>query len=129
MERPRDRLGRPLSAGADQSEAFPSIPPRDTVLSEVAWAEAQEYVSLGLPFHAHEVFEQRWRSCPPEERDLWRALAQWGAALTHQARGNAKGAVQVADRAMKLLEGCVIRAPIDKDGVMASLKGIGDQLT
>ncbi len=48
----------------------------------------------------HEVFEQRWRCCPEQERALWQALAQWGAAITHAARGNARGANQVGSRAL-----------------------------
>ena len=63
------------------------------------------FLERGLPFHAHEVFEQRWKSCPEGERDAWQALAQWGAALTHQARGNETGQRRIASRARdRLLE-------------------------
>ncbi len=56
-----------------------------------------------MPFHAHEVFEQRWRTCPADERAAWRAAAQWGAAETHAARGNAVGAARLAERALETL--------------------------
>ena len=126
MQRPRDRLGRPLAHGADLALVFPGVPDRKVVSSRVAWMDANEYLLQGLPFHAHEVLEQRWRMCPPTERDVWRALAQWAAALTHQARGNAKGARQVATRARELLEGCGIVAPIDREKVLDSLTEIID---
>ena len=75
-ERPRDRLGRPVPAGDDR--VFPSVPERDFVSSEDAWSEGMEYLGRDLPFHVHEVFEQRWRCAPESERSTWQALAQWG---------------------------------------------------
>lgn len=62
-----------------------------------------DYLERGLPFHAHEVFEMRWRAAPPNDREAWRALAQWGAALTHRARGNAIGASALARRTIQTL--------------------------
>lgn len=100
-DRPRDRFGRPLAVG--DPRAFPEVPERDVVSSLDAWNEAQLYLEQGLPFHAHEVFEQRWKSCPPDERDAWQALAQWGAALTQQARGNEVGQRRIASRALDRL--------------------------
>lgn len=102
-ERPRDRLGRPLDS--DDSRAFPSVPDRTEISALDAWLEAMNYLEQGLPFHAHEVFEQRWKSCPEGEREAWQALAQWGAALTQQSRGNATGQRRIAARARdRLLE-------------------------
>jgi len=96
----RDRLGRPLR-GTDASEhAFPQVPERDSISSAEAITLARYYLEQDLPFHVHEVFEQRWRCCPEQERALWQALAQWGAAITHAARGNARGAHQVGSRAL-----------------------------
>ena len=95
-ERPRDRLGRPLAWDA---EGFPGIEQRTTISSADAMAEARAYLDNELPFHAHEVFEQRWRTAAGPERESWRALAQWGAALTHRARGNTEGARRLAERA------------------------------
>jgi hypothetical protein len=69
------------------------------VSAEDALAQARAYLADGRPFHAHEVLEQRWRCAPVDERPLWRALAQWAAAVTHAARGNDRGARAVAARA------------------------------
>jgi hypothetical protein len=96
-ERPRDRLGRPLDPGDPRS--FPSVPERAEITAQKAWVEALDYLDRGLPFHAHEVFEQRWKACPSSERDAWQALAQWGAAVTQQARGNPIGQRRLAERA------------------------------
>lgn len=96
-ERPRDRLGRPLPVGDPGS--FPTVPDRTYIDGDEAWSRARSYLNNGLPFHAHEVFEQRWKCAPDHERDSWQALAQWGAALTHQARGNRVGTTRVAERA------------------------------
>ncbi|MFM8353029.1 MAG: DUF309 domain-containing protein [Actinomycetales bacterium] len=96
----RDRLGRPLRAAASADQAFWQIPERSSISSSETIALAREYLMQDLPFHAHEVFEQRWRCCPAEERPLWKALAQLGAAITHAARGNDRGAHQVGLRGL-----------------------------
>lgn len=103
-ERQRDRLGRPLPAGADDSVVVAGVPNRSELSDEDAWTEAMSYLDAGMPFHAHEVFELRWRLAPGNDRDAWQALAQWGAALTHEARGNQVGAVRVALRAKATLD-------------------------
>ncbi|WP_432133493.1 DUF309 domain-containing protein [Streptomyces sp. bgisy154] len=86
--RPRDGLGRPLPHGtpgvARQPEGVVRSP-QDTV------AEARALLAAGKPFHAHEVFEDAWKSGPREERPLWRGLAQLAVGLTHAARGNTTG--------------------------------------
>ncbi|MER5184657.1 DUF309 domain-containing protein [Streptomyces sp. NPDC002896] len=93
--RPRDGLGRPLPYGAEgvarQPEGVPRDP-RETV------AEAQSLLDAGRPFHAHEVFEDAWKSGPAEERALWRGLAQLAVGLTHAARGNATGGARLLRR-------------------------------
>ncbi|MDG9719037.1 DUF309 domain-containing protein [Streptomyces sp. DH24] len=93
--RPRDGLGRPLPYGADgvprQPEGVVRTPP-ETV------AEAQRLLDEGKPFHAHEVFEDAWKSGPEEERDLWRGLAQLAVGLTHSARGNVTGGARLLRR-------------------------------
>jgi hypothetical protein len=104
MERARDRYGRPLRHDGDPSRIVPGVPERDVITGEQAWTEALDYLSQDLPFHAHEVFEQRWRCAPEDERACWQALAQWGAALTHRARGNTRGAQRVAERALHGLQ-------------------------
>ena len=84
-----------------------------------------DYLDRNLPFHVHEVFEQRWRCAPESERSTWQALAQWGAALTHHARGNAIGQHRIAGRAQTLLnstdDGDIPSAMIDLDVVRRSL--------
>ncbi|MEU3747179.1 MULTISPECIES: DUF309 domain-containing protein [Streptomyces] len=93
--RPRDGLGRPLPYGA---EGVPRQPegvvrtPGETV------REAQRLLDAGMPFHAHEVFEDAWKSGPAAERDLWQGLAQLAVGLTHAARGNREGGARLLRR-------------------------------
>jgi predicted metal-dependent hydrolase len=61
--------------------------------------EAQRLLDAGMPFHAHEVFEDAWKSGPTQEEALWRGLAQLAVGLTHAARGNATGAASLLERA------------------------------
>lgn len=103
-ERQRDSLGRPLPDDADPGLVVPGVPIRATLSDEQAWTEAMAFLESGHPFHAHEVFELRWRLAPASDRVAWQALAQWGAALTHEARGNPKGAASVASRALANLD-------------------------
>ncbi|MGW4886657.1 DUF309 domain-containing protein [Streptomyces murinus] len=99
--RPRDGLGRPLPYDA---EGVPRQPegvvraPRETV------AEAQALLDAGRPFHAHEVFEDAWKSGPEDERALWRGLAQLAVGLTHAARGNAVGGARLLRRGADAVE-------------------------
>jgi hypothetical protein len=93
--RPRDGLGRPLPYGADGVPRQPEgvvRTPQETV------AEAQRLLDEGKPFHAHEVFEDAWKSGPEEERALWRGLAQLAVGLTHSARGNVAGGARLLRR-------------------------------
>ncbi|BFO19269.1 hypothetical protein SHKM778_56570 [Streptomyces sp. KM77-8] len=60
--------------------------------------EAQRLLDEGKPFHAHEVFEDAWKSGPEEERELWRGLAQLAVGLTHAARGNVTGGARLLRR-------------------------------
>jgi hypothetical protein len=61
-------------------------------------SEAQRLLDDGMPFHAHEVFEDAWKSAAREERELWRGLAQLAVGLTHAARGNPRGAAALLRR-------------------------------
>nr|WP_217167136.1 DUF309 domain-containing protein [Streptomyces sp. AC512_CC834] len=93
--RPRDGLGRPLPYGADGVARQPEgvvRAPDETV------AEAQRLLDAGQPFHAHEVFEDAWKSGPEEERELWRGMAQLAVGLTHAARGNVTGGARLLRR-------------------------------
>jgi hypothetical protein len=99
--RPRDGLGRPLPYGADGVARQPEgvvRSPLETV------AEAQELLDAGRPFHAHEVFEDAWKSGPDEERALWRGLAQLAVGLTHAARGNVTGGARLLRRGAGALD-------------------------
>jgi hypothetical protein len=119
--RARDRLGRPVST--DSPDAVPGIVERNEIDAATAWQEAGSHLERDLPFHAHETFELRWRCCPENERPLWKALARWAAAITHLARGNAKGASSIArETILELAQ--VDPAPLTRteiDGVLASL--------
>ena len=120
-DRPRDALGRPLARGADPALAAEPVPDITGLTDDEVWATAVAYVDRGLPFHAHEVFEQRWRTCAAGDRDAWRALAQWGAALTHEARGNAEGARRLAERTLDgLVHAARVPRAVDGDRVRAS---------
>ncbi|MDX2931659.1 DUF309 domain-containing protein [Streptomyces ipomoeae] len=99
--RPRDGLGRPLPYGAPGVERQPEgvvRGPEETVV------EAQALLDAGKPFHAHEVFEDAWKSGPQDERALWRGLAQLAVGLTHSARGNLTGGVRLLRRGAGAVE-------------------------
>lgn len=69
-------------------------------------AEAQRLLDAGMPFHAHEVFEDAWKSGPEEAAPLWRGLAQLAVGLTHAARGNTIGGARLLRRGADALAGC-----------------------
>ena len=73
------------------------LPPEQTL------TESQRLLDEGLPFHAHEVLEAAWKLAPPDERDLWKGLAQLAVGLTHHARGNTVGASRLLRRGAGLL--------------------------
>lgn len=117
-DRPRDRLGRPLPADAPADARGPGLPDVTGLDDAETWRIAWALNSEGLPFHAHEVCEERWRTCTPDFRDAWRALAQWGAAETHAARGNREGAHRLAERTLATLDHApAVPAGIDVDEV------------
>ncbi|MFG2835364.1 DUF309 domain-containing protein [Streptomyces zaomyceticus] len=100
--RPRDGLGRPLPYGA---EGVPRQPEGVVRTPEETLREAQRLLDAGMPFHAHEVFEDAWKSGPESERDLWQGLAQLAVGLTHAARGNAAGGARLLRRGADRLAG------------------------
>ncbi|MEU3273728.1 DUF309 domain-containing protein [Saccharomonospora sp. NPDC006951] len=93
--RPRDGLGRPLPYGTPGVERQPEGVVRT---ADAALREAQTLLDEGKPFHAHEVFEDAWKSGPESERELWRGLAQLAVGITHAARGNPTGAASLLRR-------------------------------
>ncbi|HEY2194859.1 MAG TPA: DUF309 domain-containing protein [Actinomycetospora sp.] len=93
--RPRDSSGRPLPSG----EAGVERVDEDVVLApQEALAEAQRLLDGGYPFHAHEVLEGAWKSGRDDERPFWQGLAQLAVGLTHEQRGNRRGAVSLLRR-------------------------------
>ncbi|WP_435203442.1 DUF309 domain-containing protein [Janibacter sp. GS2] len=114
--RPRDGLGRPLphgSAGVERVEA------RDRTAGE-ALDEAQDFLDREMPFHAHEVLEEQWKAAAPEEIALWQGLAQLAVGLTHQRRGNPRGACSVTARGAQAVSGYAEDPPhgIDAAGLL-----------
>ncbi|MFE5562575.1 DUF309 domain-containing protein [Streptomyces sp. NPDC056544] len=100
--RPRDGLGRPLAYGLAGVERQPEgvvRSPAETV------REAQRLLDAGMPFHAHEVFEDAWKSGPEAAAPLWRGLAQLAVGLTHAARGNAVGGARLLRRGAAGIDG------------------------
>jgi uncharacterized protein len=93
--RPRDASGRPLPHGAVGVERVDEdvlLPPEESL------AEAQRLLDGGFPFHAHEVLEGAWKSAPDDERPFWKGLAQLAVGLTHEQRGNPRGASSLLRR-------------------------------
>ena len=116
--RPRDGLGRPLPHTAAGVERVPDdlvLPPQESL------TEAQRLLDAERPFHAHEVLEGTWKAAPPAERDLWQGLAQLAVGLTHQRRGNRRGAVTLLRRGAARITPYAVESPhgIDVAGLVA----------
>lgn len=115
--RPRDGLGRPLPHGAvgvaRQPEGMRRSPAQTL-------AEAQRLLDDGLPFHAHEVLEDAWKSAPETDRALWKGMAQLAVGATHAARGNVTGAVALLRRGADHIEPYQVAPPhgIDVAGLL-----------
>ncbi|NQU37313.1 MAG: DUF309 domain-containing protein [Actinobacteria bacterium] len=93
--RPRDSLGRPLPHG---STGVPGVDESKRRDSSQTLKEADTLLRRSRPFHAHEVLEMRWKSCPEPQRELWQGLAQLCVGITHIMRGNQAGAESVLER-------------------------------
>jgi hypothetical protein len=100
-ERPRDGLGRPLPRGAT---GVPRQPEGNIRSPDQTLVEAQLLLDNGMPFHAHEVLEDSWKTSPEAERALWKGLAQLAVGATHAARGNTTGAVTLLRRGADHIE-------------------------
>jgi hypothetical protein len=100
-ERPRDRLGRPLPRGV---AGVPRQPEGILRSPDQTLTEAQRLLDDGMPFHAHEVLEDAWKSSPEPTRALWKGLAQLAVGATHAARGNVTGAVTLLERGADHIE-------------------------
>ncbi|MFF3286720.1 DUF309 domain-containing protein [Streptomyces sp. NPDC003023] len=124
--RPRDGLGRPLPHGAPGVERQPEgvlRTPSETL------TEAQRLLDAGKPFHAHEVFEDAWKSGPEEERELWRGLAQLAVGLTHAARGNITGGARLLLRGADRIVAFPGPHGIDVPGLTGWARRLADRLT
>ncbi|MFF5986255.1 DUF309 domain-containing protein [Prauserella flavalba] len=125
--RPRDGLGRPLPYGAEGVERQPEGVVRTP---EESLTEAQRLLDDGKPFHAHEVFEDAWKSGPEDERELWRGLAQLAVGITHAARGNPTGAASLLTRGAGNIEPFTRRRPhgIDVEGLCQWARTLAESL-
>jgi hypothetical protein len=121
--RPRDGLGRPLPRGAAGVERQPEGVLRSP---EQTLAEAQRLLDDGMPFHAHEVLEDAWKTSPEPHRTLWKGLAQLAVGATHAARGNVAGAVTLLRRGADHIEPYQDDPPHDID-VAGLLRWARDQ--
>lgn len=123
--RPRDGLGRPLPRGAAGVARQPEgvrRSPNQTL------AEAQRLLDDGMPFHAHEVLEDAWKTAPEAQRALWKGLAQLAVGATHAARGNTTGAVTLLRRGADHIEPYRDSSPHDID-VAGLLRWARDHVT
>ncbi|GGK00512.1 hypothetical protein GCM10011583_34950 [Streptomyces camponoticapitis] len=123
--RPRDGLGRPLPYGAPGVERGPEgvvRAPGETV------REAQRLLDAGMPFHAHEVFEDAWKSGPDEEEALWRGMAQLAVGLTHAARGNPTGGARLLLRGAERISGYGAPYGIDVPGMTAWARELAERV-
>lgn len=108
--RPRDGLGRPLAYG---EPGVPRQPEGVLRTPDQTLSEAQRLLDAGRPFHAHEVFEDAWKSANGPEAAMWKALAQLAVGVTHQERGNQVGADRLLERAAAGLEPFLADPPYD----------------
>ncbi|SDE05099.1 DUF309 domain-containing protein [Rhodococcus tukisamuensis] len=125
--RPRDGLGRLLPRGAT---GVPRVPEGLGLTPVEAVARAQELLDAGMPFHAHEVFEEVWKSAPEAERELWQGLAQLAVGLTHLLRGNAVGARSLLERGAGRVRPYAAEPPygLDVAGLLGWASGLVGEL-
>ena len=100
--RPRDASGRPLPRGATGVDRADD---EEDLTADEAFARAQALLDRDRPFDAHDVLEGRWKAAPAEEKLLWKGLAQLAVGLTHEQRGNARGASSLLRRGADTLAG------------------------
>lgn len=110
--RPRDALGRPLPYGSPDVQRQPEGVVRTPLESIV---QGQQLLDSGLPFQAHEVFEDAWKSSSGPDRALWKGLAQIAVGLTHLSRGNLRGAKTLLQRGTRAVAASDGDRPVDLD--------------
>ena len=98
-ERPRDRLGRPLSWDAEGDLELEDFDAKTLAENH---ALARRYALEGRWFPAHEAWETAWKQArDTDEAELFKGLSQMGAGYVHLLRGNAHGAVTLLRRAAR----------------------------
>lgn len=106
------------------------VPDDLVITAEEAVRLADEMLSGGQPFHAHEVLEAVWKSGPADERELWQGLAQIAVGLTHARRGNASGAVTLLRRGADRVAGYSGPAyGMALDQVLAAASGLAERIS
>lgn len=89
-ERPRDRLGRPLSWNAENQLQLPDF---DAMTLEQNHRAGRRMVAEGNWFGAHEAWETAWKQARGTgDEEFYKGLSQMGAGYVHLLRGNAHGA-------------------------------------
>jgi predicted metal-dependent hydrolase len=97
VERPRDRFGRPLSAGSANRLELPDF---DALTIEENHRLGVAFFNDAVFFGAHEAWETAWRaSRDTPDHEFFKALAQLGAGYTHYQRNNPHGARALLMRA------------------------------
>ena len=83
------------------------MPGSSTGFAREAFEAGVRSFDAGAFFEAHERFEDVWRSpeTDPGDRAFWKGVTQAAVAFCHVQRGNARGAVTLARRAIANLHG------------------------
>lgn len=104
--RPRDRFGRPLPKGAPDEMAHAEEPEDVVSTLEEAYARGVELFDAQRFFEAHDFFEHIWKSGwpDPDDKDLWKGVAQVAVGCVHTQRGNDSGALTLLERAAGYLD-------------------------
>ncbi len=96
-ERPRDRLGRPLSWGSESELVLEDF---DSLSLDENHELGMGHARAGRWFAAHEAWETAWKQArDTDEAELFKGLSQMGAGYVHLFRGNAHGAATLLRRA------------------------------
>ena len=102
-ERPRDRLGRPMSWDAESELELEDF---DALSLEENHELGRGHARAGRWFPAHEAWETAWKQArDTEEAELFKGLSQMGAGYVHLFRGNAHGAATLLRRASRRIGG------------------------
>ena len=113
-ERPRDRLGRPMSWDAEGELELEDF---DSLGLDENHELGRRHARAGEWFPAHEAWETAWKQArDTDEAELFKGLSQMGAGYVHLLRGNAHGATTLLRRASRR----IARYPDGSRGVSTS---------